>query len=125
MEYDFIRDKDGSFSVELSMEHLVLGHWLNTELAADSDKIRNFIDNIKQFKNNSDHEKAYVGQEYTLLLTAEDAEVTANALHMKSDQFDDLLQEEDLHEDDELSRALCGLDDLQFLLEDWLDFIQG
>ncbi len=124
MEYDFIREKDGSYSVELSMEHQPIAQWINTELSDDSGKITDIIRQIKDIKPKQLAEKKLVGQEYSLLLTPEEVEVTANSLHHKTDIYDDLLQEDDLHEDDNLSRAMCGLEDLQYLLEDWLDFIQ-
>lgn len=124
MEYDFIREKDGSYSVELSMEHQPIAQWINTELSDDNGKITDIIQQIKDIKPKQLAEKKLVGQEYSLLMTSEEVEVTANSLHHKTDIYDDLLQEDDLHEDDNLSRAMCGLEDLQYLLEDWLDFIQ-
>lgn len=125
MEYDFIREKNGQYSVELSMDHEVLAQWINTELGHHTDRIRAVLSTISQVKKEGFGEKRMTGCEYSICLTAQEAEISANSIHFKHNDLSEQLAEDHLSEDDSLSQASCGTDDLQFLLEDWLDFVQS
>ncbi|MBB1488531.1 YacL family protein [Oceanospirillum sediminis] len=124
MEYDFIREKTGQYSIELSMGHEALANWINTEITDNQAQVEQILTTIHDLKSKLIREKSIIGKEYSLYLTMEDAEVMANSLHFQTEELGEQYTEENLSEDEDMSRSICGTDDLQYLLEEWLDFIR-
>lgn len=114
MEFEFFRDLNGQHRARFTMGHEVMGAWLTEEVTmAETSELLGVIQRlevgeIQEFK------RAY--RECSLLLTREEAELSAHALSFDSDLEDGMA-----YYDDELY-AGCGLDDLARVLTQWQDF---
>ncbi|WP_116475112.1 YacL family protein [Zobellella maritima] len=117
MEFEFLRDLEGRHRARFTMGHEALGQWLTDEVdpveAAELLLVIGRIEacELQQFS------KTY--PEFSLLLTREEAELSAHALAFDTDQMEDGMA----YYDDELY-AGCGLDDLARVLKQWLKFIE-
>ncbi|GAA3546792.1 YacL family protein [Zobellella aerophila] len=118
MEFEFLRDLDGRHRARFTMGHEALGQWLTDEVdPAEASELLRVIGIIEACEQ-QEFRKTY--PEFTLLLTREEAELSAHALAFDTDQMEDGMA----YYDDELY-AGCGLDDLARVLEQWRDFLTG
>lgn len=120
MEFKFKTDTlNDSYRVEFSMEHEAFGRWLMSELGTAPQDIKSLLVIIAEVKTQRDVEKLIEGRDFSLTLTEEDALVMANTLHLD----DELPEGEDLSHYDDESKAECGLEDFEIMLESWLEFV--
>ncbi|MGO4999436.1 YacL family protein [Oceanisphaera sp. W20_SRM_FM3] len=114
MEFEFFRDLNGQHRARFSMGHEVMGAWLTDEVTMI--EAAELLDVIAQLEAGETQEFKRAYGECSLLLTREEAELSAHAL-----SFDSELEDGMAYYDDELY-AGCGLDDLARVLEQWQDF---
>ncbi|MDX1265882.1 MAG: YacL family protein [Oceanisphaera sp.] len=115
MEFEFFRDLNGHHRARFTMGHEVMGQWLTDEISiAEATALLATIKNLEAGEA-QEFKKTY--PECTLLLTREEAELSAHALAFDTDEMEDGLA----YYDDELY-AGCGLDDLARVLEQWREF---
>ncbi|MFD1008055.1 YacL family protein [Oceanisphaera ostreae] len=114
MEFEFFRDLNGHHRARFSMGHEVMGQWLTDDVslaeAADLLAVMEQLEagTLPEFK------KSYA--ECSLLLTKEEAEISAHALLFDTELEDGMAYYDDEH------YAGCGLDDLARVLSQWQDF---
>ncbi|MBO1518135.1 YacL family protein [Oceanisphaera pacifica] len=114
MEFEFFRDLNGHHRARFSMGHEAMGQWLTDEVnVAETTELLTVIakltaGELQEFKKNY--------AECSLLLTQDEAELSAHSLNFESELEDGMA-----YYDDELY-AGCGLDDLARVLEQWQDF---
>lgn len=115
MEFEFFRDLNGHHRARFSMGHEVMGQWLTDEISlTEAAELLAVMEKLAA-GDLSEFKKSYA--ECSLLLTAEEAELSAHALAFDSDDLEDGMA----YYDDE-HYAGCGLDDLARVLEQWQDF---
>lgn len=124
MEYEFIHDSfTGSASARFSMEHEIMGPWLEVEVGKNIEKISILLDVIANVKDRKQSDITIVGMEYTLIFSEDSVKIIANS------QFDDIdidqgvECEEDLNTDYD-SSAECGIEDFKAFLDNWSNFIK-
>ncbi|MGO1248003.1 MAG: YacL family protein [Oceanisphaera sp.] len=114
MEFEFFRDLNGHHRARFSMGHEVMGQWLTDE--ANIAETAELLSVIAKLAVGELHEFKKNYAECTLLLTKDEAELSAHSLNFESELEDGMA-----YYDDELY-AGCGLDDLARVLEQWQDF---
>ena len=118
MEFEFFRDLNGHHRARFTMGHEALGQWLTDDV--DPAEARDLLLVIEDITGRKREEFKKVYSEFSLLLTREEAELSAHALAFDTAEMDEGM----VYYDDELY-AGCGLDDLQRVLEQWRGFIQA
>lgn len=125
MEYEFVHDATtGNAKARFSLEHEVIGPWIEVELGRDTDKLIKLLTTIDTVEKGSQHEVLITGHEYSLLINKRDVEIYANASANMEDLLPDMLTSEHIHFDENESAA-CGLDDFRTLLLSWAEFVQN
>lgn len=119
MEYQFVRGLTGEYKVICSMDHEVVGRWLEQEVYTDKARIEKLLEAIKQIKAGAGEEFLFTGKEISVSLQQGDVIIEENALH-SSDELDD--SEFDFYNSE--STAECGLEDFEQLLVSWQKFIR-
>nr|WP_086938705.1 YacL family protein [Thaumasiovibrio occultus] len=125
MEYEFKKNTlDGTFFATFSMGHEVIGRWLLDEVGSEPEGVRALLLECASLTL-SQSEWRKMGREFSLLIQNGEVTVLANVLLTDNPELDEQHQQQHLdYYDDELT-AICGLEDFQALLQDWLDFICG
>ena len=121
MDYEFIREPDGSLKAYLSMGHEAVGHWLNDEVGTNLALIEAVLADIDAVLRGVQEAVDRHGAVYTLHLGDEEAEVAANVVQF---EFADDLEPDMAYYDDE-QIAGCGLADFQRLLLAWQEFVRA
>lgn len=116
MDYEFRRDITGQVYAQFSMQHEVIGYWLNEEIKGDLAKIALIQDQAKTLKNNHDGWQLE-GHEYTLWMDSEEVMVRANQIDFSGDEM-----EEGMNYYDEESLAFCGVTDFLTMLDSYIRF---
>jgi len=125
MEYQFKHDPgSGLASATFSIEHQVLGPWLEIELNTNAAKMAEVLNAIDEIVNAKTQQITIAGHEYTLVLDAEDATVKNN--YMMNGGLDELPEElvEDCQNFEQSNSSQCGLEDFRQVLVAWSRFIQ-
>lgn len=126
MEYEFSYNPiTGLASARFSMEHELMGPWLEVEIGNSVDKVDALINDIKskyKVKNGVHNDIFEVGCEYTLILSHDSVNVIANTeFEFGSNEGVDL--EYGLYDD--LERSIeCGIEDFEEMLMQWKMFIK-
>ncbi|OKY26505.1 YacL family protein [Thalassotalea sp. PP2-459] len=124
MEYDFIHDPiTGQATANFSLDHQLLGPWLETEIGSDVDKLSNILSAIKRIEQGKEQELMFMGSEYTLTLNSQDAEVNTNVMLNGEVIMPDELAVDALQFDFQ-EGVSCGVDDLRYILLSWEQFIK-
>lgn len=122
MEYDFIYNSiTGSSSAVFSMEHEIMGPWLEVEVGNDLSKINILLNTIDNVKERQTKDVAIHGVEYTTVFSEDSVAIYKNS--QLEDINEDLDIEDDLNTDLD-SSAECGIEDFKVFLINWLNFIK-
>ena len=126
MEYEYIYDATtGAVRAKFSLEHQVIGAWLEVELANDQAKLTRVLNAIEQ-ADKSGQEQTIAGQEYAITVYRDEVVIQTNASvedgqsalngmmpdHLAADGFDY----------DNTEQASCGLEDFRECLLTWSRF---
>ncbi|MBT0726217.1 YacL family protein [Rosenbergiella australiborealis] len=117
MDYQFVKDIDGTIRVQVSMDHEVIGQWFNEEVKATPtllDEVILAAESIKGTENQWQH----IGREYTIALHDDEVMIQANLLAISIDELD-----EGMSYYDQESLAFCGFEDFFALVSAYRQFI--
>jgi uncharacterized protein YacL (UPF0231 family) len=122
MEYEFIHDAiTGDAKARFSLEHEVIGPWIEVELGNNNTKLKELFTIIEEVENGHQRDAVIVGHEYSISISQSDVEIYPNA-SLDEDILPEMLTTEHIHIDDN-EGAACGLDDFKTLLISWKNFI--
>jgi uncharacterized protein YacL (UPF0231 family) len=122
MEYEFIHDAiTGDAKARFSLEHEVIGPWIEVELGHDSEKLTELLTAIDNIEKGHQNEVIITGHEYSVAISQNDVEIQSNASFNNAEPLDEMLTTDHIHYDQNESAA-CGLDDFRELLLSWSKF---
>jgi uncharacterized protein YacL (UPF0231 family) len=122
MEYEFIHDAiTGNAKARFSLEHEVIGPWIEVELGNDNTKLKHILAVIDDVEKGSQSEVVITGHEYTISISQDDVEIHTNASLDAIETLPEMLTTEHIHFD-ENEGAACGIDDFKELLISWSMF---
>jgi uncharacterized protein YacL (UPF0231 family) len=126
MEYEFIHDAiTGEARAKFSLEHEVLGPWIEVELGNDPQKLAKLLTSIELLDTGKRKEVQIVGSEYTITLNRYDVDIqtnrSLNGSLQEAEALPDMLTDEHIHLDQN-EMAGCGMDDFKLLLLSWAKF---
>jgi uncharacterized protein YacL (UPF0231 family) len=123
MEYQFINDPiTGGAMAKFSLEHEVIGPWLEVEVGADPVKLANLLSAIADIEQEKKLEITITGSEYTVILNRGDVTVQTNASMDGAELLPEDLMEEDIDFDQHDSSS-CGREDFREILLSWAKFL--
>jgi uncharacterized protein len=122
MEYEFIYNSiTGSSSAVFSMEHEIMGPWLEVEVGNDLSKIKTLLNAVDNIKERQTKDISIHGVEYTTVFSEDSVAIYTNS-QLEGENVD-LAIEDDLNTDFD-SSAECGVEDFKAFLINWLNFIK-
>ncbi len=122
MEYEFIHDAiTGSAKAQFSLEHEVVGPWIEVELGHDSAKLTQLLTAIDNVEKGHQSEVVITGHEYSVAISQNDVEIQTNASLNGAEPLSEMLTTDHIHYDQNESAA-CGIDDFRELLISWSRF---
>jgi len=122
MEYEFIHDAiTGEGKAQFSLEHEVLGPWIEVELGTDSDRLKQLLMTIDQVDKYKQNEVIVTGHEYSVIFSDGDVTVQTNASLNDAEPLDEMLTIDHINYDQN-ECASCGIDDFRSLLISWAQF---
>ncbi|AMG03698.1 YacL family protein [Vibrio mimicus] len=122
MEFEFIKNTLlGEYAVKCSMEHQIVGRWLQEEIGQDQAKINQVLALIEQAVKSPAQEFLWTGREISLMVQGDEVQVQDNALAYDAEHE----LESDFFLYDSESVAACGREDFIALLTQWQNFVQG
>lgn len=122
MEFEFIKNTLlGEYAVKCSMEHQIVGRWLQEEIGQDQAKINQVLALIEQAVKSPAQEFLWTGREISLMMQGDEIQVQDNALAYDAEHE----LESDFFLYDSESVAACGREDFIALLTQWQNFVQG
>ena len=122
MEYEFIHDAiTGDAKAHFSLEHEVVGPWLEVELGHDSTKLTQLLTAIDSVEKGHQSEVVITGHEYSVAISRDDVEIQTNASLNGAEPLSEMLTTDHIHYDQNESAA-CGIDDFRTLLLSWSRF---
>jgi hypothetical protein len=125
MEYQFFLDPTtGNASAKFSLEHEVIGPWLETELGKNPQQLQQILTTIEQVTTGKKSQALLAGHEYSLLIEPQDITVCHNSL-LEPKTINLLVEDElELNDFDQAASCQCGTDDFKQLLAAWAQFVQ-
>lgn len=122
MEYEFLHDAiTGEAKARFSLEHEVIGPWIEVELGHDSNKLTALLTAIDQVEKGKKGEVLIAGLEYSVAISKTDVEIQPNASLNGAEPLSEMLTSESINFDQN-EMAACGLDDFRALLLSWAKF---
>ncbi|ERM62302.1 hypothetical protein P781_02925 [Vibrio mimicus CAIM 1883] len=122
MEFEFIKNTLlGEYAVKCSMEHQIVGRWLQEEIGQDQAKINQVLALIEQAVKSPAQEFLWTGREISLMVQGDEVQVQDNTLAYDAEHE----LESDFFLYDSESVAACGREDFIALLTQWQNFVQG
>jgi uncharacterized protein YacL (UPF0231 family) len=121
MNYQFIRDQQGSPFAQFDMGSETFSRWFSEELGNDQEKIDAILEGIGQLQSEKIKKFVLQGKEISLSLDSYEVEVRSSILDIEAP--DELPEGTELY--DQESIAGCGLEDFIGVLNSWNDFIAG
>jgi len=122
MEYEFIHDAiTGQAKARFSLEHEVVGPWIEVELGHDSAKLTQLLTAIDNVEKGHQSEVVITGREYSVAISQDDVEIQTNASLNGAEPLSEMLTIDHIHYDQNESAA-CGIDDFRKLLLSWSRF---
>jgi len=122
MEYEFIHDAiTGDAKARFSLEHEVVGPWLEVELGHSSEKLKQVLIAIDNVEKGHQSEVIITGHEYSIAISDGDVEIQTNASFSDDEPLSEMLTTDHIHYDQSES-AGCGIDDFRTLLLSWAKF---
>ena len=128
MEYEFINDSlTGAVTARFSMEHEIMGPWLEVEIGNRISKLTQLLETIADVKTRQQQDVQIIGAEYTLTFSEDSVHVMANSdfgsNNSESNNSESNELEDGLMTDYDAS-AECGIEDFKTLLLMWSNFIK-
>jgi hypothetical protein len=130
MEYEFVHDPiTGEARALFSLDHEVIGPWIEVELGHDAAKMKQLLTVIDNIENDSNQEVSITGSEYSITLTCNDISIQTNAsindnVSTNNGNLPEMLTDEHINLD-QYEQAACGLEDFRALLLSWQQFTNG
>lgn len=130
MEYEFVHDAiTGQARALFSLEHEVIGPWMEVELGNNVDKLTKLLTEIDNVETGQVNEVTITGSEYSITLNRDDISIQTNVsmsgvLNTHGEGLPEMLTDEHIHLDQN-EIAGCGLDDFRLLLLSWGKFTNG
>ncbi|GLX77759.1 UPF0231 protein [Thalassotalea insulae] len=125
MEYEFIHDAiTGNAKAQFSLEHQIIGPWLETEIGDNTEKLTELLTALEQVSSGKTQELLITGREYSVILSQDDIQVQVNALLNGECQLPEELQSDEL-QFDALDSSACGIEDFRSILLSWAKFTKG
>jgi hypothetical protein len=130
MEYEFVHDAiTGQARALFSLEHEVIGPWMEVELGNNVDKLTKLLTEIDNVETGQANEVTITGSEYSITLNRDDISIQTNVsmnevLDIHGEGLPEMLTDEHIHLDQN-EIAGCGLDDFRLLLLSWGKFTNG
>jgi uncharacterized protein YacL (UPF0231 family) len=122
MEYEFIHDAiTGEAKARFSLEHEVVGPWIEVELGHDSAKLEQLLTAIDKVEKGHQSEVVITGHEYSVAISQGDVEIHSNASLNDDEPLSEMLTVDHIHYDHNESAA-CGIEDFRTLLLSWSRF---
>ncbi|MDG1751306.1 MAG: YacL family protein [Thalassotalea sp.] len=122
MEYEFIHDVvTGGAKAKFSLEHQIIGPWLEIELGQSTEKLAEILTAIDHIESGKWQEKLITGHEYSLVVSHDDVHIQANALLNGEAILPEEFSEDGMNFDGQDSSS-CGVDDFRALLLSWAKF---
>ncbi|MDE1514766.1 MULTISPECIES: YacL family protein [Vibrio] len=122
MEFEFIKNTLlGEYAVRCSMDHQIVGRWLQEEIGQDQGKLKQIFALIEQAADSPSQEWLWTGREISLMVQGDEITVQDNALAYDTEHE----LESDFFLYDSESIATCGREDFLALLTQWQSFIQS
>ncbi len=124
MEYQFIDDPiTGAAIARFSLEHEVMGPWLEVEVGTDAKKLAQLLAAMSDIEEDKQSEITITGSEYSVSFSRGDVTVQTNASMNGVEVLPDALIEENIDFDQQDSSS-CGSDDFRELLLSWAKFVR-
>ncbi|MGB2739061.1 MAG: YacL family protein [Cognaticolwellia sp.] len=124
MEYQFIDDPiTGAAIAKFSLEHEVIGPWLEVEVGTDPAKLTQLLSAMTEIEQEKKSEITIIGNEYTVVFNRGDVTVQTNASMDGVEILPDSLIEEDIDFDQQDSSS-CGQEDFREILLSWAKFVR-
>ncbi len=122
MEFEFTKNTLlGEYYVTCSMEHQIVGRWLQEEIGKDRTKIEQVFSLLAQVHQSPAKEWKLPGREISLTVSGSEVTIQENALTYSHDiEFE---SEFELYDSESI--AECGLEDFESMMRQWVDFIEG
>lgn len=112
----------GKVFTQCSMGYEAFAHWFNIEMPLNPTFSQGIEQALAHFQSSLAQDNfSFIGKEYSLYLTVEEAVVKGNFLQEENEIFPD----EDLHLYQDESIACCGREDFAHLFYAYLAFSQG
>jgi len=125
MEYEFIHDPvTGSAKAKFSMEHEVIGPWLEVEVGHNTEKLTELLTAVSKRSVRQKNDILVSGHEYSAVFSDEDVTIQTNASLNGAQSLPDNLVAEQL-DFDQNNVASCGIEDFKELLHSWAIFIKS
>ena len=122
MEYEFIHDAiTGEAKARFSLEHEVVGPWIEVELGNDSAKLAQLLTAIDKVEKGQQNTIVITGHEYSVAISQGDVEIHSNASVNGTEPLSEMLTVDHIHYDENDSAA-CGIEDFRALLLSWSRF---
>ncbi len=122
MEYEFLHDAiTGEARARFSLEHEVIGPWIEVELGHDSAKLAQLLTAIDKVEKGLQGEVVITGHEYSIAISQDDVEIQSNASLNDDEPLPEMLSIDHINYDQSESAA-CGIDDFRKLLLSWARF---
>ncbi|MHC6526349.1 YacL family protein [Vibrio proteolyticus] len=121
---DFVFKKnalDGSYYCQCSMGHEIVGRWLQEEIGHEMARIEQVMALVAQARTAPGGEHRLLGREISLLISADEVIIEANALALSDSEV--VPEEFELYDSE--SVGCCGLEDFEQLIRQWQAFIHG
>lgn len=122
MEYEFIHDAvTGEAKACFSLEHEVIGPWIEVELGNDSNKLTTLLTAIDSVEKGLEDEVLITGHEYSVVISLDEVAIHTNASLNDEEPLSEMLTTDHIHYDDK-EYASCGIDDFRAVLLSWSKF---
>ncbi|WP_076418454.1 YacL family protein [Colwellia sp. UCD-KL20] len=124
MEYEFIHDSlTGAASARFSMEHEIMGPWLEVEVGKNIEKINILLEVVDNIKERQQKDITITGMEYSLIFSEDSVQVFFNRDLEEVERAYDSEIEQGINTDYDSSTE-CGVEDFRELLIKWSNFIK-
>jgi len=123
MEYEFIHDAiTGEARARFSLDHEVIGPWLEVEVGHNSDKLAQLLTAIDSVEHGKQAEVVVIGREYTVAISQGDVEIQTNMSLDGEEVLPESLTSDNI-DFDQSDSAGCGIEDFRILLLSWAKFV--
>jgi len=123
MEYQFIDDPiTGAVMAKFSLEHEVIGPWLEVEVGTNTAKLEQLLSAISDIEHEKQLEITVTGSEYSVVFNRGDVTVQTNASMNGAEVLPDGLSQDNIDFDQQDSSS-CGREDFREILLSWAKFV--